>query len=511
MFESVRLPHNLGKEEFAALEGRLRESLLDAQFELAEQRRKCVLVLINGSDGAGKGDVLNRLYGWLDDHYVETLSYEKPSEEERLRPGAWRYWRDIPAKGRIGLMLGSWYHPALRNRALGRIDKAAFHDALEAINRAEQMLHHEGVLVLKIWLYMDEKEARRRLAGVSEAGGAMSRPVVLEWDQVDRKKERERLNEAALEGVEVSSTGYAPWAVISADDPHYRDAAVAELLLQTLKRATSVEAAPQDPKMRTAVVPEVGLSRPSVVSSLDLGLQVDQRSYSSDLRRLQQRVTELTTTKSFRGRGLVIVFEGNDAAGKGGAIRRVREALDPRRFRVHGVGAPTDEELARPYLWRFWRKVPRRGHVAIFDRSWYGRVLVERVEGFCSEDDWLRAYQEINEFEGQLAQSHYAVVKLWLAISPDEQLVRFKDREARPTKRYKLTPDDWRNREKWPLYEQAVTDMVDRTSSRAVPWTLVEANDKKYARLKVLRAIIDRLERDEEAPTRSGSDAMFKR
>jgi polyphosphate:AMP phosphotransferase len=396
-------------------------------------------------------------------------------------------------------MLGSWYHPALRNRALGRIDKAAFHQLLEGINQTEQMLHHEGVLVLKIWLYLDEREARRRVAGAREAGGALRRAEVFEWDEIDRKKERERLNEAALELVELTSTGYAPWAVIPADDPHYRNAAVAELLLQTLKRGMSAEPAAPDHGFRNAVVPEDGLPRPSVVSSLDLGLQADTESYSSDLRRLQHRVTELTTTKSFRNRGLVVVFEGNDAAGKGGAIRRVREALDPRQFRVHGVAAPTEEELARPYLWRFWRNVPRRGHVAIFDRSWYGRVLVERVEGLCSEDDWLRAYQEINEFERQLVESNCAVVKLWLAISVDEQLARFKDREARRIKRYKLTPDDWRNREKWPLYERAATDMIDRTSSRAAPWKLVEANDKKYARLKVLRTIIARLERDEEA------------
>ncbi len=190
----------------------------------------------------------------------------------------------------------------------------------------------------------------------------------------------------------------------------------------------------------------------------------------------------------------MLAFEGNDAAGKGGAIRRVRAALDPRRFRVHGVAAPTDEELARPYLWRFWRNVPRRGHVAIFDRSWYGRVLVERVEGYCAPDDWLRAYQEINDFERQLAEADYVIVKFWLAIDQEEQLARFEDRDAQPTKRYKLTPHDWRNRDKWPLYERAATDMIDRTSSRAAPWTLVEANDKKFARLKVLRAIVERLE-----------------
>jgi AMP-polyphosphate phosphotransferase len=493
MFESVRLPHDLRKEDFESLEERLREDLLDAQFELAEQKRKCVLVLINGSDGAGKGEVVNKLYEWLDDHFIETLSYEEPTEEERLRPGAWRYWRDMPAKGRIGLVLGSWYHRALRERSLGNMGKDEFRATLDEINRVEQMLFHEGVVILKIWLYMDEAKAHKRLANIREPGGALRRAVVLEWEEVDTKKERSRLNAAALEVCEVTSTGYAPWAVVPADDARYRDAAVADLLLQTLKRATQV-----DPQLATTpkngVATETTLPRPSVVSALDLTQKADASNYNKDLLKQQRRLTELTTAKSFRDRGLVVVFEGNDAAGKGGAIRRVRQALDPRRFRVCGVAAPTDEELARPYLWRFWRNVPRRGHVAIFDRSWYGRVLVERVEGYCSQEDWLRAYQEINDFERQLWEANYVVVKFWLAISRDEQLARFEDRKAKPTKRYKLRPDDWRNREKWPLYERAVTDMVDRTSSRLAPWNLIEANDKKFARLKALDIINAALE-----------------
>lgn len=494
MFESARLPHAMTKEDFALFETKLRESLLNAQFELAEQKRAATVVLINGSDGAGKGEVVNRLYDWLDDHFVETLSYGPPTDEERARPGAWRYWRDVPPKGRIGLVLGSWHHRALRNRALGRLDRVAYGNTLEEMNRVEEMLRLEGVYLLKIWLYLDDREARRRLAGLRQAGGAMRRPVVLEWEEIDTAKERARLNEAALEMIEMTSTGDAPWAVVPADDPHYRDAAVGDLLLQTLARASSTAQAIAARTLAVAA-PDLALPRPSVVSALDLSQRADPDAYGAELRALQRRLTAATTAKSFRDKGLVLVFEGNDAAGKGGAIRRVREALDPRRFHVHGVAAPTDEERARPYLWRFWRNIPRRGDVGIFDRSWYGRVLVERVEGFASQDDWMRAYQEINDFERQLHEAGYIVVKLWLAISQDEQLRRFEDREAKPFKRYKLTPDDWRNREKWALYELATTDMVDRTSSRHAPWTLIEANDKKFARLKVLRTIVERLEK----------------
>ncbi len=239
MFESARLPHAMTKEDFAAYETGLRERLLNAQFELAERKQATVLALINGSDGAGKGAVVNRLYDWLDDHFVETLSYGKPTDEERARPGAWRYWRDMPAKGRIGLVLGSWHHRALRNRALGRINKATYDNVLEEMNRAEEMLRLEGVFLLKIWLYFDEAEARRHLAKQRKMNGALRRPLVLEWEEIDSKKTRARLNNAALEMIEMTSTGDAPWAVVPAQDPQYRDAAIGDLLLQTLTRANA--------------------------------------------------------------------------------------------------------------------------------------------------------------------------------------------------------------------------------------------------------------------------------
>ncbi len=493
MFDSVRLPHRLDKEQFEEIKERLREKLLDAQFELAQRKKKTILLLINGSDGAGKGEVLNRLYEWLDDHYLETLSYGAQTDEERERPLEWRYWRDMPLYGRIGLMLGSWHHRPLLERAKGIAGRDAFHAALDEINRAEEMLFQEGVIVIKVWLFMPEEKASRRLAKIREADGGLRRATVIEWEDALNGKERERLAQAALDMVEKTSTGYAPWVVIAAEDARYRDAAVAELLLKTLDGANA-ESGPA--AAAPSRVSAIALPRSSLISALDMTQSVDPESYSEELARLQQRISELTTGKKFEKRGLVVVFEGNDAAGKGGAIRRVRAALDPRRFRVHGVAAPTDEERARPYLWRFWRNIPRIGNVAIFDRSWYGRVLVERVEGLCSQQDWMRAYQEINDFEHQLERARLSVVKFWLAITQEEQLKRFNDREAQPTKRYKITPEDWRNREKWALYEEAANEMIDRTSARRAPWTIIEANDKKFARLKVLRTIVERLEAD---------------
>ena len=497
MFESAALSHDLSKEDFDKIEPRLREDLLDAQFELVEARKKSVLILINGSDGAGKGEFLDRLYEWLDPHSLDTLSYASPTQDERQRPPYWRFWRDMPGHGRIGVVLGSWYHPPLDGRARDLLDETEFTQALVDINEFETMLAAEGVMLLKLWLYLPDKEAQRRLKKVLRADGSRRRPVVIEWNHIDTKKERKRLNEAGLEMADITSTGQAPWHVVAGDNDRYRDVAAGMLLLDLLLKAaaeTEQAAKAKPPKPKAAPKRRIPLKSPTVISALDLTKSLDPDSYREELRHYQHALTRITTSKSFRERGLVIAMEGNDAAGKGGAILRIREALDPRAFRVHGVSAPTDEERAHPYLWRFWRRIPMRGQSAIFDRTWYGRVLVERVEGFCSEADWLRAYDEIKDFERHLARADYTVVKFWLAISKDEQLARFQAREDTPVKRYKITPDDWRNRDKWDAYEQAVNDMVNLTSTSRAPWTLVEANDKYYSRVKVLRTIVEALE-----------------
>jgi polyphosphate kinase 2 (PPK2 family) len=253
----------------------------------------------------------------------------------------------------------------------------------------------------------------------------------------------------------------------------------------------------QQGRQQVPVAPPIiqTIDQKTVLSELNLTKKLAKKDYEPDLAKYQSRLSELMRDPRFAGkRSLVVVFEGADAAGKGGAIRRIAAAIDARQYQIIPIAAPTEEERVQPYLWRFWRHIPRTGRLAIFDRSWYGRVLVERVEGFCSEADWLRAYAEINDFEHQLAGAGVIVVKFWLQISAEEQLRRFKEREATDFKRYKITEEDWRNREKWDAYDAAVCDMVDRTSTGLAPWTLVEANDKNFARVKVLQTVCERLE-----------------
>ncbi|MFS8037088.1 polyphosphate:AMP phosphotransferase [Xanthobacter sp. AM11] len=491
MFESAKFEHRLDKTAFKALEPSLREDLLNAQFQLIEQSRRSLMVLVHGPDGAGKGAVLNRLYGWLDVRKLQTLTFDMPCADED-RPPMWKYWRELPPFGQIGIMLGSWYHAPLCKRALKQMGRADFMSALEEIQRFEAMLHAEGVSLLKIWLYLDPEEARSRLKALTH--GAYQRPVVREWAEFETERERERMEVATEEAARATSTETAPWHVVPAADGEYRDAMAGSLLLEKLRAmAQEPEPAPQPLPPNPTRVPGP-LPAFSILSTLDLTQRLDEDQYDAQLARAQSRITRITNGTAFSRAGLVIAFEGSDAAGKSSTIMRLRHALDPRRFRVHPIAAPSDEERARPYLWRFWRHIPAHGRTAIFDRSWYGRVLVERVEGLCGPDDWGRAYGEINDFEGQLTRAGYVVVKFWLAISQEEQARRFEARETIAYKRFKLTPEDWRNREKWPLYEAAVTEMVDRTSTRDAPWTLVEAEDKHFARVKVLRTVADRLE-----------------
>jgi AMP-polyphosphate phosphotransferase len=489
MFESAALDHQVDKDAFKAELRELREDLLNAQFDLLEAADFPVLILIAGIDGEGKSQAVNDLNAILDTHYVTTVAMGAPSCEDLERPPMWRFWRQLPAAGRMAIFIGSWYSEPIRHRVSGSSKNADLHKSLEEINRFERMLADEGALILKFWFHLTKEQQKLRREKL-KAGGDRRRKTIERF--FDSTRNYGRVLSAADRVMRITSTGYAPWIVIGGTDKRYRCLKMA----RTLLRALSTRLAGRHrtgPATAPVITPHD--ENENVIENLDLSRSLRRSEYKKQLEQLQTQVRSLCQSKDFVKSSVVAVFEGNDAAGKGGTIRRVTEALDADLYRVHQIGAPTEDERAKPYLWRFWRAVPRRGHIAFFDRSWYGRVLVERVEGYCAESDWMRAYREINDFEAELDRHGVVVVKFWLAISPEEQLKRFKEREQTGYKRHKITDEDWRNREKWDQYEQAVCDMIDRTSTEHAPWTLIEANDKYYARIKVLKTLCERIEK----------------
>ncbi|MDJ0936065.1 MAG: polyphosphate:AMP phosphotransferase [Kiloniellales bacterium] len=492
MFESLMLPHEIDKADFDAEEPQLRGRLIDAQFDLLESGDFPVILLLAGIDALGRSAAAKQLLSWMDPRHVRPYAAVRPSEEERDRPRMWRFWQALPRKGRVGIFLNSWYDGPTRDYFLGRIGRGRFRDRIEEIQRFEQLLAQEGALIIKAFFYLPKKQTAKEFKKLTKSATAAWK---LSDEETEFGKELVKRYDDAIELLEeligVTSTAYAPWIPIASADSRYRDLTIGRTLADAIRGRLS-GAAPAIAETGTSTLGS--RSGPNILDSLDLGQALKRDDYRARLKEEQRRLTALTLSRKFEKRAVVAVFEGNDAAGKGGGIRRVVQALDPRMTRVISIAAPSDEEKAQPYLWRFWRHIPKQGHVAIFDRSWYGRVLVERVEGFAAKHDWMRAYDEIRFFEAELSEAGIIVVKFWLAIDKKEQLRRFKEREKIGYKRYKITDEDWRNRKKWDAYKQAVHDMVDRTSTTAAPWTLVEANDKLFARVKVLKAIADRLE-----------------
>jgi AMP-polyphosphate phosphotransferase len=463
LFESAEIGHKLAKAVYKREEPELRQRLLALQYQLLEKGGFPVVILVNGVDGAGKGETVNLFNEWMDPRHIRTRAFGAPSEAERERPEMWRFWRELPPKGHIGILFGSWYTDPILERVMGREKRAEFELRLEGIRHFERMLVSEGALLLKLWFHLSKKAQKKRLKALSSRKETAWRVGPGDWE---RFKHYDEFIDVCEDALRETSTGEAPWEVIEGSDHQYRSLTAGRLLRDALAARLKGKRPLVSPP---APPPAPPIDGRTLLASFDYQRKLDRPAYARRLAKLQADVNRLTRSKKMRGRSVVMVFEGMDAAGKGSTIRRITQAMDARFYRVVPVAAPTDEERAQPYLWRFWRHVPAHGQAVIFDRSWYGRVLVERVEGFCTELDWMRAYHEINDFEEQLARSGAIVVKLWLAISSAEQLRRFKASEATPYKRFKITDEDWRNRKKWPAYERAVNDMIERTSTDPAP------------------------------------------
>jgi polyphosphate:AMP phosphotransferase len=489
MFESAEVGHAINKKTFRREEESLRAELLLAQTALREKAGGPVILVVSGVDGAGKSETIATLYEWMDPRFLSTQAYSTPNDEERERPFMWRFWRALPPKGRIGIFSGSWYSIPIARRIARKLSRNALETQLEQINRFEEMLVNEGALVLKFWFHLTREGQKTRLKKLEKDPRTAWRVTRESWA---RTRTYDELLDVAGHVLRVTNTAAAPWTIVDGTDDNYRSLRVGHILLDALHHYLD-----DTPRPATSVAPPLvtSLDQRNVITALDMGQTLTDRKYELELAKWQGQLAELVRHKNFRKHSLVLAFEGMDAAGKGGAIRRVTAALDPRRFQIVPIAAPSDEERAQAYLWRFWRHVPRLGRATIFDRSWYGRVLVERIEGFCAEADWLRAYAEINDFEHELVQDGSVVLKFWLQIDKDEQLRRFKERESIEHKRFKITEEDWRNRKKWDIYQQAAVDMIDRTSTGHAPWIAVEANDKNFARVKILKTICQHLER----------------
>jgi len=502
MFEAAEVGRTLSKAKFKAQVPVLRAELLDAQ-GLLLQAPFPVIVLFAGVDAAGKGETVNLLNEWMDPHWIFTRGYADPSDEERERPRLWRYWRDLPPHGRIALFLSAWYSSPIRHRVARRISMAEFDAMLDEIAVFERALTDDGAIVLKFWMHLGKTAQKKRLREFERDPLSRWRVTKQSWKHW---RMFDRFVAAADRAIRKTSTEQAPWQIVEGEDHHYRSIVVATAVRDAIRRGLERQPAASHPTPKAKATTkrraraEVGETLRNideefnVLDRLDMKQQLSRAKSKVAVEEQQGRLNLLQRKAAAKGVSTIVVFEGWDAAGKGGAIRRITAALDARDYQVIPIAAPTDEERVRHYLWRFWRQVPRAGRIAIFDRSWYGRVLVERVEGFATDAEWRRAYGEITHFEEHLVAHGILLVKFWIHITKEEQLKRFKERARIAHKRWKITDEDWRNRAKWGDYTLAVDEMVARTSTNIAPWTLVEGNDKYFARVKVLTTVADRME-----------------
>ena len=472
-----------------------KEAMKEAGERLGLLQRECreaqipVILVFEGMGAAGKGIQINRLIQNLDPRGFDVYACNRPSEEEQLRPFLWRYWTRTPARGRIAVFDRSWYRSVQIDRFDGLVAEDELADAYEDILSFEKQLTDDGTVIIKCFLYIDRKEQEKRFKRLEASEDTAWRVTKEDWKRNREFDRYLRINEEMLERTD---TDRAPWSIIEATDKDYAALKIAGTVIERLSR--ELEARREKAELKEEEHSLENIFSNGVLSGVDLSKTISEKEYKKKMKELKKRLARLHS-QIYRLRiPVVIGFEGWDAAGKGGAIRRLTSRLDPRGYQVNPTAAPNDAEKIHHYLWRFWNHMPKAGHIAIFDRTWYGRVMVERIEGFCTRAEWKRAYQEINEMESHLVHSGTVVLKFWLHIDREEQERRFREREDDPAKRWKITEEDWRNRAKWDEYETAVNEMLVRTSTAWAPWTIIEGNDKRYARVRVLETTVEVLE-----------------
>lgn len=489
MLEKIDLSKTMDKKEYKKRMEVLEPKLARLQREL----KSCnvpVMIVFEGFGGAGKGTQINHLIEPMDPRGFTVYSTQAETQEEQYHPFLWRFWNKTPEKGRIAIFDRSWYGKLLVERYEKKTHKKDIPGVLEDIENFEKQLTDDGTLLIKFFLAISEKEQGKRfdkLLSKEETSWRVSKA------DKDRNKHYEEYARMADEMLTRTDTEYAPWTIIEAHDERYAAVKILTTVVEAFEERYEKEQNPQ-PRQIDGKFGQNDLKE-SVLKKVDLSKRLDRETYEKKLDELQKKLTLLHSEIYAKRIPVVLAFEGWDAGGKGGAIKRLTRALDPRGYTVNPTSSPNDIERAHHYLWRFWTKMPKDGHIAIFDRTWYGRVMVERIEGFCTTQEWQRAFKEMNQMEQQLVNHGAIVIKFWMHIDKEEQERRFKERHENPDKQWKITDEDWRNREKWELYEQAVDEMMVRTSTVNAPWVIVEGNDKLYARIKVLETVVDALEK----------------
>ncbi len=498
MLEKVDLKKKLTKEEYE-------EKMIQLETKIGRLQRECqklkipVMIAFEGYGASGKGVQIGELIQGLDPRGFQVYAVKNETEEEKMHPFLWRFWTKMPPKGRIAIYDSSWYRKVLIDRFDGMTRPDEVESAFRSICSFEEQLTADGMVIIKIFLAIDKKEQKKRfekLLSSKETAWRVSK------GDLKRNKSFQKYQAINEEMLLRTDTDYAPWHIVEATDRRFATAKIYTIVVQMLEnRIREVRESIENSGNRSDESPDISITtvadkrlRESVLTKTDLTLSYTKEEYKEKLEILQKKLKKLHGELYRKRIPVILGFEGWDAGGKGGAIKRLTQKMDPRGYVVHPTASPNDIEKSHHYLWRFWTDMPKAGHVTIFDRTWYGRVMVERIEGFCSKKEWQRAYKEINDMEYTLAQSGAIILKFWMQIDKDEQERRFKARQDNPEKQWKITDEDWRNREKWDQYEEAVNEMLIRTSSPYAPWVVVEGNCKYYARIKVLETVIRAIE-----------------
>lgn len=482
--EFKRSNDGLSKEERKAAVKSLRKALAARQSKLRDAKIP-VIVLVEGWDSAGKGGLINDLISELDPRFISVFSLDEALEGSEDYPFLYPYFNAIPENGKLLFMDSGYMEESVHGLMSGELDEDAYALYVQSSQRFERTLRDNGYLLIKFFMNITRKEQSKRFSGLLQDENTAWRVTEDDlWQNSEYKGFRK-----CYENFMAQTSEVAPWHILDGESSSKSLYDALKIICDTVDAA--IEAGKYNAPAHDAEFPMTETVR---LADADLSLTVEESVYKEELKKLQNRLYELHNEVHRLGIPVVVCYEGWDAAGKGGNIKRLTYPLDPRGFEVFPIASPEPHELARHYLWRFWKRMPKIGNVAIFDRTWYGRCMVERIEGFCTENDWQRSYNEINEFEEELYNWGAVILKFWIHIDQDTQLQRFNDRQNTPEKQWKITEEDWRNREKWPQYEAAVSEMLEKTSTEYAPWHIIESNDKHYARLKVLRLTVAALE-----------------